>query len=136
MKKNHIIFSFLAILVSSFTFLHCSVTKVDGIKRLDNEQFRNLMNREGYVILDVRTPKEYDSARIEGSVLMNVLDTTTFYTKINELDPNKKYLLYCRTGKRSMTAAKALKQKGFRQVYDLQNGIKGWDGPTISGKKE
>jgi rhodanese-related sulfurtransferase len=136
MKNKHFIFSITGLLLLSMASLFCGVTKVDGIKRLDNEQFKNLMNKEGYVVLDVRTPREYDSARIEGAILMNVLDTATFYSKINELDPDNNYLLYCRTGKRSMTAAKALKQKGFKQVYDLQNGIKGWNGPTISGKKE
>jgi rhodanese-related sulfurtransferase len=136
MNTQKTLFGILALFMLSITYVQCSVTKVDGIKRLNNEQFKKLMNKEGYVVLDVRTPREFDSARIKGAVLMDYLDTANFKSSILNLDPQKKYLLYCRTGKRSMNAARMLKEIGCYNVYDLQNGIKGWDGPTISGKKE
>ncbi len=136
MYQRHIFFQGIGLFLLAFSALFCGVTRVNGIKRLNNDQFKKQMSKDDVIVLDVRTPAEYDSIRIEGSVLINVQDTASFNQKVNELDPEKHYLLYCRSGRRSMTAAKVLKQKGFKHVSDLQNGIRGWDGPTLIGKKE
>lgn len=136
MYQRHIFFQGIGLFLLAFSAMNCGVGRVNGIKRLNNDQFKKQMKKEGVIVLDVRTQAEYDSIRIEGSVLVNIQDTAGFNRKVNELDPGKQYLIYCRSGRRSMTAAKALKQKGFKHVSDLQNGISGWDGPTLMGKKE
>ncbi len=74
------------------------------------------------VLLDVRTPEEYRQARIPGSILIP-LDDLRFRYK--ELDPNKKYLVYCRSGQRSAFATYALRQLGF-EAYNVAGGIISW----------
>jgi rhodanese-related sulfurtransferase len=64
-----------------------------------------------------------------------VQDSGNFIRQIHALDPAKHYLLYCRTGKRSMNAATIMKTKGFTKVSDLRDGISEWDGPTVTDKK-
>jgi rhodanese-related sulfurtransferase len=66
---------------------------------------------------------------------MDYLETEKFVKQVAALDPAKKYLLYCRTGKRSLNAATIMKSKGFTKVSDLKDGISEWDGPTVTDKK-
>ncbi len=77
-------------------------------------------------LIDVRTPTEYAEGHIPGAKLINIYDTD-FKTKILSLPLNKSFpvLVYCRSGNRSMVAARFLAEKGFR-VVNLKNGIKEW----------
>lgn len=129
--KDHLkrLFTFISIV---FVFSACRVDRIDGINRLNNKQFTRKAAKPGYVILDVRTPVEYDSAHIAGSLLMNIKDSALFAEQLPNLDPRKKYLLYCRSGVRSLKASRALKEAGIKKVNDLATGFKNWDGPSDS----
>jgi rhodanese-related sulfurtransferase len=136
MRKSIQIFSIL-LLAGVFAFISCSSNKLsdNGIGRLTNEQFRKEAKKPNTVIIDVRTPEEFQAGHIEGAVLMDYLETEKFVKQVVALDPAKQYLLYCRTGKRSMNAATIMKTKGFTKVSDLKDGISEWDGPTVTDKK-
>jgi rhodanese-related sulfurtransferase len=136
MRKSIQIFSFL-LLAGVLSFVSCSSNKLsdNGIKRLTNEQFRQEAKKPNTVIIDVRTPEEFQTAHIEGAKLMDVEDPENFTRQIQSLDPAKHYLLYCRSGKRSMNAANIMKEKGFKKISDLKSGISEWDGPTVTDKK-
>ena len=136
MRKSIQIFSIL-LLAGVFAFISCSSNKLsdNGIGRLTNEQFRKEAKKPNTVIIDVRTPEEFQAGHIEGAVLMDYLETEKFVKQVVALDPDKQYLLYCRTGKRSMNAATIMKTKGFTKVSDLKDGISEWDGPTVTDKK-
>lgn len=136
MRKSIQIFSIL-LLAGVFAFVSCSSNKLsdNGIGRLTNEQFRKEAKKPNTVIIDVRTPEEYQEGHIEGAVLMDYLETEKFVKLVAALDPSKHYLLYCRTGKRSLNAANIMKAKGFKKVSDLKDGISEWDGPKVTDKK-
>jgi len=129
-KQIFVLFSML-ILISS-----CRINRIDGINRLNNQQFARKAHKAGYVILDVRTPSEYDSAHIAGSILMNLKDSLSFIEDLTKLDPSKKYLIYCRSGVRSLKASRALKASGIKKVNDLQGGFKNWTGTSDSTLKK
>lgn len=82
--------------------------------------------RNGAVILDVRTQKEYEAGHIEGSINISL---GTLREKYKELDPGKIYVIYCSHGLRSVKAEKLLKERGFIHVLnggampDLQKEI-------------
>jgi rhodanese-related sulfurtransferase len=78
-----------------------------------------------FVLLDVRTPKEFDAERIEGAVLVDYL-SPEFRDEMSKLDREKTYLVYCRTGSRSKGALKAMRELGFRNVLHLASGIAKW----------
>lgn len=71
----------------------------------------------GTVVVDVRTPAEYDSGHLEGAVNID-LEASTFATKIAALDKNATYFVYCRSGNRSSQAVAAMKKIGFTHVTD------------------
>ena len=77
------------------------------------------------VVLDVRTPEEFDEAHIEGAVLVDFYDPD-FVQQLGELDPDVPYLLYCRSGNRSGQTTAIMEQLGFVDVADVDGGIVAW----------
>ncbi len=78
-------------------------------------------------VLDVRTPAEFDSSHISGAINYDVLDSIQFIRHIQALDKNETYLVYCRSGKRSAKAADWMEEQGFTRVYNMKEGILGWE---------
>ena len=75
-----------------------------------------------FQILDVRTPREYNSGHISKAKLINIYDRD-FVERIRQLDRNKTYFVYCGIGYRSSKAHSLMKQLGFKNVYNLVGGI-------------
>jgi rhodanese-related sulfurtransferase len=84
----------------------------------------NLNNLE-FLLIDVRTPDEYKSGRIENSLLID-FKTDDFKDKISKLDRSKKILLSCRSGQRSGLAKTLMEDIGFTEVYNMIGGIIEW----------
>jgi rhodanese-related sulfurtransferase len=78
-----------------------------------------------FVILDVRTPEEFAQGHLSGAVNVNLM-APDFERRLGALDRGKTYLVYCRTGKRSMKAVQTMGRLGFRSVYHMFEGIVGW----------
>jgi rhodanese-related sulfurtransferase len=78
-----------------------------------------------FVILDVRTPKEFANEHIENAINSDYY-SETFKDDLNSLDKNKTYLIYCRSGGRSKMALDIVKELGFREAYNMLGGITQW----------
>lgn len=76
------------------------------------------------IVLDVRTPQEYESGHIKNAILLPDYDLKE---KASEFLANKStpILIYCRSGRRSAQAAKTLSSLGYAFVYDF-GGIIDW----------
>ncbi|ANF52645.1 sulfurtransferase [Chryseobacterium glaciei] len=83
--------------------------------------------KNGAVILDVRTEKEYAMGHIDGSLNISLGEIRERYI---ELDSNKTYITVCSHGLRSVKVEHILKEKGFKKVCnggawsDLQKSLK------------
>ena len=91
-------------------------------KNIKSDEFKKLMKNENTVIIDNRTNEEYETGHIEGALLIDY-HSSDFEDKIDELDRDKTYLIYCRSGRRSLAAMNLMKEYGFREVYNLEGGI-------------
>ena len=115
MKKKLLYF---IISLSLLFIFSCSKKPYDNInlkKALD------LMSKStNLVLLDVRTPEEYIGGSAPNSINIDVLNTD-FKSKIDLLDKNKEYIVYCRSGNRSAIASSIMATNGFLHVYNLQN---------------
>ena len=78
-----------------------------------------------FVIIDVRTPAEFDEGHIENALNVD-FQSQSFKSEINEFDRNKKYLIYCRSGNRSRGALAIMVGFRFKEVYHLSEGIVKW----------
>lgn len=94
-------------------------------QNIDNENFKKIEKSGDAIILDVRTKAEFNAGNIKNAINIDVTDIS-FATKINELDKSKKYLVYCRSGARSLRACSAMCDAGFKEVFNLSNGFMGW----------
>ena len=82
-------------------------------------------NNPNFIILDVRTPVEYNEEHLESAHLLNV-KSHSFEDELDRMDKNKKYFIYCRRGKRSIIACNLMKKHGFNEVYNITGGITKW----------
>lgn len=86
--------------------------------------------QSGYIILDVRTKKEFDEGHIPGAVLIPY-DELAFRAEAELPNKSQKLLLYCRSGRRSAIAANMLIDIGYTDVLDF-GGIIDWPFDTVS----
>ncbi|RPI73386.1 MAG: rhodanese-like domain-containing protein [Ignavibacteriales bacterium] len=101
----------------------------DNLIDLNPKEFSNkLREDDNAVLLDIRTPNEYNQGHIPNAVLMNIYDPS-FADEIQMLDKKKNYYLYCRSGNRSYHAGRMMVQFGFNKIYNLSSGILDWNEP-------
>jgi len=111
---------------------------------------RDLMDAgEDIFILDIREPYEYDALHIQGSlnVPRGILESACdwgYEETVPELAQarDKKIVVICRSGLRSILACWVMKQMGYKDAISLKTGIRGWndseeplvdtDGKTVS----
>jgi len=95
------------------------------INIVDPEEFSIQMNlHDHYILIDVRTRLEYRISRIPGAILAGT--DAILYSLTDTLDRETPLLLYCTTHTRSLSAAKVLAEKGFKNIFVLDPGILGW----------
>jgi len=82
-----------------------------------------LEKNKNIFVLDVRTPQENSQARLPGTVLIPISE---FERRISEVPRNKTILVYCAVGSRSKPVAEYLSKNGYKNVYNMTDGIVGW----------
>ena len=84
--------------------------------------------REGLQLVDVRTEREFNAGALPGSRLVTYSSWSpqTFLKKMQAFDMNRPILLICAVGGRSFAAAGFLSKSGFKEVYNLDNGLQAW----------
>ena len=113
----------IALLVS-VVLLTVSFAFAAGPANITSNQARSLMaKKDRLVLLDVRTPEEYRQAHLKGSLLIPLGDLTR---RVQEIPRDRPVLGYCAVGARSVSAAGFLASKGYREVYNMSDGLVGW----------
>lgn len=94
----------------------------DAYKVLDVKTFKDSTANKKVQLIDVRTPEEYKSGHI-GDARNIDFYSGKFTTEFNKLDKQKPVYIYCRSGNRSKQTGKKLSAMGFKEIYDLKDGI-------------
>ena len=84
-----------------------------------------LKDSSDHYLIDVRTPGEYNKAHMAGAHNFDFL-AFHFGRDVDTLDRSRTAFVYCQTCHRSPFAARIMKHKGFRCVYDLRGGFADW----------
>ncbi len=77
-----------------------------------------------FMLLDVREPWEFETARIDGAKLMPMGEVPS--RAHQELDPEEHVVVLCHHGVRSMKVTVWLRQQGFENVQSMRGGIDAW----------
>ncbi|MEI7431241.1 MAG: rhodanese-like domain-containing protein [Betaproteobacteria bacterium] len=122
-------FSLAAICLAS-AGLHAEIINIDNAELVR-------LSASGVKVIDVRTEGEWRSTGVvAGSKLMSFFDQAGRSNPPQWLDgvkkqvaPGQPVILICRSGSRSMAAAKFLsEQSGYKMVYNVSKGLNGWLG--------
>jgi len=105
------------------------VTEKEGeYRRISALEAQSMMSGE-VIILDVRTQEEYDEGHIENAMLIPY-ELVGSNAEDVFADKDSTILIYCRSGRRSEIAARALIESGYTDVYDF-GGILDWTGDVV-----
>lgn len=96
-----------------------------GVRVVDLDTAERLLGEPDRIVIDVRTPGEYDEIRLAGARLID-LQSPTFADDIAALDRELSYLIYCRTANRSASARALMDELDFVDVADVAGGIVAW----------
>lgn len=96
------------------------------IKNITPEECNALLKQQDVQLVDVRTEQEYGNGHLKDAILINIQGQNFTTNATQQLDKQKPVILYCRSGRRSMQAAKTLVNEGFTTVYNLKGGILAW----------
>lgn len=104
----------------------CSSCCRQGFENIDVNGFNELISQEDVVILDVRTAEEFADGHIADAINIDV-NSDNFIEQAKILLPaDKRIAVYCRSGRRSATAAQKLSKIGFKPT-NLEGGILDWE---------
>ena len=90
-----------------------------------------LKNDNNAIVIDVRTPEEFEEGFIENAINIDIFKGQGFIYLIEELDQSKNYYVYCKAGSRSEQACKVMNQLGIENTYNLMGGIMQWQGKIV-----
>ena len=120
----------LFILLFGFILPSCSAQQEQNITALSPKEASNLIEKHkgdsDFVILDIRTPGEYQSGHLQNAVIIDFY-SKSFADEIGRLDKEKSYLVYCRSGNRSARSMDLFKKLQFQKIYHLSSGINSWN---------
>ena len=124
-------FSVLLILVGLFaiSLAQADVDVQDPVATIEVNAAKEFVAlHENTVIMDVRTPVEYEMSHIPDAVNVNVQEES-FEDMVVALDPNKTYIVHCTKNPgngRSNRALEKLQSLGFKHLYSLEGGYVAW----------
>lgn len=108
----------LAAALSTLTLTACAHPTITG------EAAHALVEGQGAVLLDVRSPGEFGDKHLDGALNVPVGELEEKLGSLN-LAKDKAVIVYCRSGARSARAAGILQKAGFSKVHDL-GGMSNW----------
>ena len=109
--------------------------QAEELKLLNPEQLQSIQAQQSPLIIDVRTPAEWqatgiipNSHKLQGFDSNGQFDAVKWTAELEKLKtaPNQAVILVCRSGNRSGKIGEILLKQGQNNIYHLQNGIQGW----------
>ncbi|MCR5233910.1 MAG: sortase [Lachnospiraceae bacterium] len=114
---------------AEFNIVYMQISQTEAMRMMEEE--------DNVLILDVRTPDEYNSGHIKDAVCLpnEEISGTEPSDAVREIlpDMDQTILVYCRSGRRSKEAADKLGRMGYTNIYEF-GGINDWKGEIVTGQ--
>lgn len=122
-EEQIFLFIALGVIVVMLVFSYFG-DKVSGYRSVNADEAVRLYN-SGAWVLDVRTDAEYKTGYIGEA---ENISSTEIAKKLDAVAKHKDedVLVYCQSGMRSASVAKALVKQGFTKVHNLSGGVMSW----------
>ncbi len=97
------------------------VVPIINVQRL----YEAIEKKEDFILLDVRTPREFEKGKISGSINLPV---DNIGERVGTIIPDKAktVYVYCLSGNRSTIAVSQMVRLGYKKVFDVKNGLLAW----------
>ncbi len=116
-------------LITLFTVLYalvsCNSQVSEHVTTIKVKEFEEALNQENIQLIDVRTQEEFDTGHIKNAKSIDYF-SESFKENLQGLNKKEPVYLYCRSGRRSMKAAKVLSELGFTKIFNLEGGYMAW----------
>ncbi|HEX8516400.1 MAG TPA: rhodanese-like domain-containing protein [Bacteroidia bacterium] len=121
------IFTLIAVVSVNMASAQTGGSSNKVITNLSAERFRAASgNDKNGILLDLRTTDELlNKGYLKGAIQLDYLAKDA-EAKIDKLDKNKTYYVYCASGRRSLECAEYMEKSGFKRVYNLEKGFNEW----------
>jgi len=121
---------FLLIILASFCFISCDDLYITNVSP---EEVKAMIDSgDDLTLLDVREPDEYcdndgeiPDGHIAGTINMPY-ESKVLSENYKDLDKDMPIVVICRSGNRSLLSSIFLWLRGFRNLYNMEGGMKAW----------
>lgn len=96
----------------------------DNVIDVNADQAAQILITEDVKVLDIRTPQEFSGRKIPGAINLDFY-SRDFKARLEQLDRDQAYLVYCHSGSRTAQAMGLFHQLGFKKIYHLSRGLVG-----------
>ncbi len=107
----------------------CKISRWNLLKaQLNNldvqDFFKEIEEKDNYVIIDVRTNKEFEENHLKDAINISYFDEE-LWSKVCTLKQYEYFFIYCKTGRRSIRVCTLMKNGGFdtKKIFNLDGGI-------------
>lgn len=115
------------------TFKQLIAETAERVNEIFPWDLEEMLESQQPILVDVREPYEYEAMHIEHSINVprGILETACEWD-YDETVPelvnarNKPVVVMCRSGFRSVFTADIMQQLGYKEVYSLKTGLRGW----------
>lgn len=104
------------------------------LNNIGPEEFKLKMQQaDRPVVIDVRTEAEFQVGHIQKAVNINFL-AEDMWERIEALDPSQTFLIYCRSGRRSIRVCTLMRNGGFdnQKIFNLDGGFISWSEQDVN----
>lgn len=109
-----------------YMLLYCDMAQQISVEDVQ----KAIIEQKDFILVDVRTPGEYERGNIAGSINIPLDDIDA---NISQRIPDKQktIYMYCLSGARSDSAADILTQFGYQNVFSMTSGLLMWRSKKI-----
>lgn len=94
-----------------------------GYRNIDAKQLRAMMPEKSFLLINVHTPYDGELPQTDLFIPFNKIEQNL--TRLPK-DKSAKIVVYCRSGRMSAIAAQTLVDLGYTNVWNLKQGMRGW----------
>ena len=114
----------LVVMLGALVAVAASLCFAGVTRNINSTQAKALLAKDKrIVLLDVRTPEEYRQAHLRGALLIPLGE---LQKRVQEIPRDRPLLVYCAVGARSVSAADFLAARGYREIFQMSDGLVGW----------
>ncbi|WAH36440.1 rhodanese-like domain-containing protein [Alicyclobacillus dauci] len=119
-------FVWIVVAVVAVVYVAYRLIPAKGVKSVNIEDLKELLKNKssGIQFIDVREPGEFRSGHVQG---FKNISLSQIHKRLGEIPQDKPVVLMCRSGNRSMQAARILNKHGYTDVTNVVGGMMRWN---------